>query len=150
MSKDLEAKVKAVNRANEYANKWYRILRPIFEPLVGTKILTVNGSLTNKVEKLMPELPCGVHVYKCPSDYRLTWNVQTCESIPPYGCCYHETPVTIGNLDGQILKEIVDFKDCRTDYSAAEVERLRAEYKKAKEAADEALYALFPFGEYDH
>ena len=149
----LKARVKAVNAANDYANKLYPQLVAIFEPLVGEQVLKADGTLLAKYQKLLPDFPSsnGLHVYKHSSDYSLAWCVKTCEQVEDHcTCVYHEVTVYIGSLSGKTLKEIDRPFEGKTDYTVADVQAARERYKEAKKAADEAKSALFPFGEYDH
>ena len=153
----LAARVRAVNRANEFGRGLFVALTNIFEPLVGQKILKADGTLLEKFKKLLPPLPCtdGLHVYRHSSNYSLAWTVKTCEQIKDtHNCVYHEVVVYVGDLRGQLLEKLVthqfDEKTYRTDYTADEVKAKRAAYDEAKRLADEARSALYPFGEYDN
>ena len=152
MASTLPAKIKAVNRANEYGVKLYQELEPIFRPLVGQSILNKNGTLAKRFAKLLPELPCttDLHVYRGDSNYSLAWCVKTCEmNGDGYGCVYHEITVYIGNIRGDVLTEICSPFTARTDYTAEEVHANREKYESAKKLADDARSKLYPFGEYD-
>lgn len=148
----LTAKVAAVNRANEYAARLYAVLAERFAPLVGQKILKVDGGLLGKYAGLVPELPSepSIHVYRHSSDYSLAWTVKTCEFMPPHSCMYHEVTVYVGDLRGQTLEKMTlhPFSG-RTDYSVEEIMGKRAAYESAKRVADELRGDLYPFGEYD-
>lgn len=152
----LSAKVAAVNKANAYALEIYPRLRLVFEPLVGQKILKVDGTLLAKVEKLLPEFPCspGLHAYESSSDYSLRWCVKTMESYQSRQsdcqiASYYEADVYIGTLENGVLTKLYEPPILRTDFTVGEISNLRAAYEKAKEAAREARSALGPFGEYD-
>jgi len=148
----LTAKVAAVNRANEYAAQLYTVLAERFAPLVGQKILKVDGSLLGKYAGLVPELPSkrDIHVYRHSSDYSLAWTVKTCEFMPPHSCMYHEVTVYVGDLRGQTLEKMTIHPfSGRTDYSVEEITGKRAAYESAKRVADELRGDLYPFGEYD-
>jgi len=147
----LEAKVAAVNKANAYAMHLYGILAEILTPLVGTKILKTDGYLTKAVEKLFPVLPNTreLMVYKLSSSgiNTLAFGVKTCEPVQNgESYVHHETTVYIGNLDGQTLIEIGTPFIARPNYTAQEIIERRDAYKKLQEAADDARYALRPFG----
>lgn len=153
----LAAKVRAVNRAHEYANKLYPWLVEKFAPLVGQKILKQDGSLLAKYADLVPELPSthNLHVYRHHSDYSLAWTVKTSEpesgdGSGPHTVLYYEVTFYVGDLRGQTLEKLTVHQfTARTDYTAAEVAGKREAYEKAKQAADDARSALYPFGEYD-
>jgi hypothetical protein len=156
----LEARVRAVNAANAEANAIYAPLAAALEPFVGQKILKVDGySFLQKVEKALPELPhrrgdapywSSMSHYRGRSDYSLIWVCKACENIlDDQGCTYYETSAYIGDLDHGVLKAIKPQHLYRTDYNAAEVIRLREEFKVAEKIYSEAKSALNPFGEYD-
>ena len=149
----LKARVAAVNRGNDYANKLYRELTNIFRPLVGQKILKADGTLLAKYQPLLPHFPSTpqLHVYRHTSEYSLAWSVKTCESLPPHSCMYHTATVYIGDLSGDKLEKLsVNPFEGRTDFTAAEIESKRADYEAAKRIADNARNALWPFGENDN
>jgi hypothetical protein len=146
----LTAKVAAVNRANEYAARLYAALSANFAPLVGQKILKVDGTLLAKHERLV--LPCSpdLHVYRHSSDYSLAWTVKTCEYMPPHSCMYHEVTVYVGDLRGATLEKMtVHPFTGRTDYSVEEITGKRLAAESAKRIADELRSDLYPFGEED-
>jgi hypothetical protein len=148
----LTAKVAAVNRANEYAARLYAALVEKFAPLVGQKILKVDGTLLAKYEGLVPVLPCSpdLHVYRHSSDYSLAWTVKTCEFMPPHSCMYHEVTVYVGDLRGATLEKMtVHPFTGRTDFSVEEITGKRLAYESAKKVADELRNDLYPFGEED-
>ena len=149
--KTLESRVKAVNRAGEYANTLHSSLVEKFRPLLGLKIVKADGSLLAKYAHLVKDLPhkAELTVYRHHSVYSLAWTVKTCESIEDCGCVYHEVTVYVGNLRGDTLTELSEPQNYRTDYTAEEVEAKREAYRKAKEVAENALSALYPFGEFD-
>lgn len=146
----LQAKVEAVNLANRYANEIHPILSAAVTPFVGQQVLKVDQFLA-KVKKVIPELACTVplHVYRNTSDYSLSWTVKTCVSDGRGHAVYHETTVYVGELRNGVLTQLSSFEKLREDYTAEEVERLRAAYREAKSVADKAHSALHPFGEYD-
>lgn len=146
----LKAKVAAVNRANGVALSLQPVLRAIFEPLVGEKILKADGTFLAKVAALMPELPSqhDLMVYRLAGNYSLAWSVKTNEHDSPQTVLYHEATLYVGNLEGQILKSMADHRfDGRVDYTVEEIEAKREAYSKAKRISDEAREALYPFGE---
>lgn len=153
----LQGRVKAVNRANDYANKLYVALRAIFEPLVGQQVTKKDGTLLAKIQKLMPELPSthNLHVYRYSSEYSLVWVVKTSEpddgsdGSGPHTVTYHETSVYVADLKSGVVGRIYDPPNFRTDYKLEDVLALRAKYEQAKKLADDARSALHPFGEYD-
>jgi hypothetical protein len=147
----LEAKVKAVNRANKLGLEVYQLLAPVFVDLVGTKILKADGSLLQKIENRLPTLTNDrrTRVSRSPSRYVLAWNVQTNEPESEFTVTYHEVTVYVGDVDGDALKAIRDYTPSRTDWTVAEVLEGRRKIKEAKEALSVAEASVYPFGEYD-
>ena len=151
--KALEAKVGAVNRANDAANRWGPVLRESVRPFVGAQVVKKAGGLLDKVKKALPTLPndAWLQVYRHVSDYSLAWTFKSCVMIgETHGCLYHEVTVYVGKLSHGVLTELEssEFKG-RTDYTVDEVLQKRAAYESAKKAADDARSNLHPFGEYD-
>ena len=154
MNAALDAKVKAVNRANGEALKLHSVLVEIFRPLVGTKVEKADGTLLKKIADLLPELPytSKLHVYKNVSNYFLAWNVKAVEGYGEHHCTSHEASVYVGflaNGAGFVLEKLADPPDLRTDYTAEEVLAKRADFDVKRKAADAAKCALGPFGEFD-
>jgi hypothetical protein len=154
----LAIRVRGVNKANARANKLYDELIPIFKPLVGKPLFKVTGGLFEKYKKLVPDFPYGhglPQIYRNSSNYSLSYTVKTWEAepsnIPGHSDIgyYHETTVYIGDLQNGVLTKLYDPPNFKTDYNAADIAAKREAYQKAKEAADKAQSALFPFGEYD-
>ena len=148
----LAARVKAVNAAHACANEFRKILTDIFRPLVGVKLFKVDGSILAKYVPLLPEFPNrhDLMVYRHRSDYSLAWTVKTCEQVVGAShCLYYETTIYVGEVSGVTLKNVNDPCDMKTDYTAADIAAKRETYKVAKKVADDALSALYPFGEYD-
>ncbi len=150
----LAAKVAAVNRANTEANRLFPILAAALAPFVGQKVLRADNTLTEKVRKviapLYPAQTPGLQVFAdTGGGYSLRVNVKTFESVAGGGgCSYHETGLHLGSISGGILAPWNGSTQeaRRTDYSAAEVARLREVAETAREAARQAENACFPFG----
>lgn len=150
----LETRVNGVNRANKYGNELYHILRKVFKPFIGQKVIRKTGGLMKKIQNIIDslDLPSGIplQVYRNSfSDYSLAYTVKTCETS---NCraYYHEISVYIGNLENGILKDMnYPFPDFKTDYKAETIIEKRKLYKELKEKADRAKSELFPFDTYD-
>jgi hypothetical protein len=152
MSNILNAKVKAVNKANEQAHKLYKELIPIFEQFVGQTILKADGKLLKRIETLVPKYPYneGMRITTNISSYTLAWTASACEHIQgDSSCLYHEVTAYIGHLENGVLKSLHAPADRRTDFTAAEIEEKRRKYEEAKKIADDILSSLHPFGQYD-
>lgn len=151
MNAQLKAKVRAVNRANEYAAKLYQEMVAIFRPLVGQKIAKKDGTLLARIEKLLPDLPFrqgSIRVTK--HGVGLAWDVQTCESYDDTSCLYHQVCVYVGRTRDGVLTEIVPANERRSDFTAEEVEEKREIFRQAEQAMRDARSALDPFGENDY
>jgi hypothetical protein len=155
-TKILDARIKAVNAANDYANGLFDELSPIFAKLVGQKVFKIDGEWLEKHKSILPVFAktwndVSIHVYRASSRYSLGWTVKACANIDGgCGCVYHETSVYIANIDGQNLSSMYDKPNQhKTDYTAEDVTAKRETYKRLKKLADEAQSALHPFGEYD-
>lgn len=150
----LVAKVKAVNRANEEASKMFPLLAESLKPFLGKQVIKKEGGLLEKVKKVLPALPNDVRlqVFRHTLSCSLAWTVKTCEMIgQTHTCLYHEVTVYVGELDRGVLVRFESHPfNGRTDYTAEEVESLRAQYAAAKKLADIARNNLHPFGEYDN
>ncbi len=150
MNEMLAARVKAVNRANEYAGVLYQKLVEVFQPLVGQPVLKADGQLFKKI--VLPELANknSLSVYRLDSKYSLAWVVKTCEYIEvSNSCVYHDTTVYVGSIDGNVLTGILSPPNEYPAYTVEQVVAARNYYKDLKKIADEAKDALYPFGEYD-
>jgi hypothetical protein len=150
LNSPLEAKVKAVNAANEYVPQLYDLLVEIFKPFVGQRISKADGCLFKKINDLLPSPPNkrGLRVYRMSSSYSLVWAIQTCETYPSIAM-YHETSVYIGNMRDGVLLSLCGPPEPRPAYRVEDIVAARDRYKEAKRVADEALALLGPFGEYE-
>lgn len=164
MSAALEAKVAAVNLANQVAVELFPKLKAALEPFVGSQVYKADGDLMKKVESALPELPrrdlvlngsnaANVHVFRGRSDYSLYWTVKTSCNYPSGNsgarATYHEVSVYVGNVRGQILESLYESFTPEPKYTVEGVQAARVAYAEAKKKADAAKSALGPFGEYD-
>jgi len=144
----LTAKVKAVNRANAYAQELYERLMPIFEPLVGEKILKQDGALLAKIMKLMPELPNTdvLCVFRSLSACSLEFHIRAMEHADDFrGNVYHEAHLYIGELDRGTLVALAQLPNVRSDWTIREVAEGHKKVEEAQEALDNAKRAIHPF-----
>lgn len=157
---ELTADVAAVNLANAYANKLLAKLQAFFSPLVGQKIIKLNGTLLAKLQDKLPAFPAekgnpGQHehatimTYKHNSPYSLAWAVKVCWPVPPHSCTYYEVMVYVGDMEGDTLKVMTTHREpWREDFTVAEaVERIDA-FEAAKKEADDARGRVYPFQKY--
>jgi hypothetical protein len=150
MTKILEARVKLVNRAHAYAKELHTKLLEVFTPFVGTKVVKVDGTLIEKIKKLVPDKhPDDIHhVYHDRSDYSLGYVVKTCIGVDGIAY-YHDVHVSVGELrDGVLAALRPDYKT-RSDYTVDEVLANREDFKVKEAEFRAARDALYPFGEYD-
>jgi|SaaInlV_165m_DNA_1040744.scaffolds.fasta_scaffold124459_1 hypothetical protein len=144
----LKTKVKAVNDCHRIANELYPKLLEIFEPLVGCKILKVDGSLLAKLHDLTKGFddPDAHMIMHSRNSYNLQWTVKTCVNDGNGGCMYHEVGVYIANLEGTAIKDIIKQDVRRDDWTVEEITEKREAYETANKAAQEARSACEPFG----
>ncbi len=155
----LSARVANANAANARANQLYPQLVEVFSPYVGAKILKIDGSLLQKIQKQISELGMddpgrNINVYHDRQRYGLSFVVKIHNDYESGSgdyqlACYHESSVYVGNLDGGVLTEIREHTPYRTDYTVADILAKREAFRKAQTAADNARSALYPFGEND-
>ena len=151
--KQLVARIKARNRAGEIAKELFPQFVAIFKPLVGQKVCKVDGGF---LKKILDQLPANdyrdadptVMYYRHTSVYTVSFTVKACASDGQGGCAYEEVTVYVADLSNGVVadKEYAP-PDCRTDYTAAEIERLRIVYKEKQKEADQALADLYPLGD---
>lgn len=151
----LEARVAAQNRANALAYHYSKVLRLAFAPLVGMKVMNATGELSKKARAVFESATCAREAFRIwldPGRYALDFGISVSENCEGRsGCYYAESRVCVGELNHGVLVNI--FPDlasqCRTDYNAEEVTRLREDFRAKRKAFREAESALSPFGEYD-
>ncbi len=150
--KQLVAQIKARNRAGEIANKLFPQFVAIFKPLVGQKVCKVGGPFLKKIADQLPsrdypDTDPTVMYYRNNSEFTVSFTIKTCASNGDGGCAYEEVTVYVADLsNGVVADKEYDPPDYRTDYTAAEINRLRTVYKEKREEADKAFSDLHPFG----
>ena len=82
----LETRVKGVNNAHKYGNELYHILRKVFKPFIGQKVIRKTGGLMKKIQDIIDSLKfpnsVSISVYRNSfSDYSLSYVVKTCETL---------------------------------------------------------------------
>lgn len=148
----LAARIKARNRAGEIANELFPQFVAIFKPLVGQKVCKVDGSFLKKIVEQLPsrdypDTAPTVMYYRNNSEYTVSFTIKTCASNGQGGCAYEEVGVYVADLsNGVVGDKEYDPPAYRTDYTAAEIKRLRIVYKEKREQADQAFSDLHPFG----
>ena len=149
---ELAAKIAARNRCNKAANELYPRLAEIFRPMVGKKVVKVDGDLvygcrTNDLRSVL-DVP-GCHVYRYCSVYSLMWCVKCSENIVGQsGCVYQEASVYVASLSGQICEKIDEWTDLKTDYNLDDLVAKIDAAELAREEYDRVKGLTFPFSEY--
>lgn len=148
------AKITARNRVNSQVNELAPVMLEALKPFVNTKVTLQTGGFAAKIKsvldcylgnnKIFPKL----QIYNYGSNYSLIFVFKTDEPTGEYGCTYQEESVYFGALDGHVLKELTPFTPRRTDYCLEEIEKWRAEYKRADEIKRKMEYNLTHFGIY--
>lgn len=148
----LIAKVAAANKCHTIANAITETLKVIFTPLVGVKVLKVDGSLLSKYVDLIPEWQFGdgVRIWRNSSKYTLSYVVNVCQHLPSGGCTYFETISYIADLDGDKISKIYPPYVRLTNYTVAEIAGKRKKYEELKQQMEDARSDLSPFGEMDN
>lgn len=149
----LHARVVAVNRANDIANKLYPKLRAFFDGLAGQKVIKTDGSFLESIKKQLPELPQGpgLQVFRdSRSSYSINFVVRVWEQHNEGGY-YHEVSLYVANLTGQICKAWTgaEWENHRTDWTPEEVQGARKQVDAARQILRARESKLGPFGEYD-
>lgn len=153
----LATKIKARNLAGEIANKLHPQFLAVFQQFAGKKVCKADGTLTKKVSDMLPPLEGltqeSVHYWCNNSRYSVSFTIKTCQLDGQGHCEYESVSVYVCDLeDGYVKAEgrWYEAANFRTDYTLAEVLKLREDYKTKQKIADEAKSKLYPFGEYDN
>lgn len=147
----LRAKVAAVNKCHEIVNTISEQLKVIFTPLVGMKVLKVDGDLLAKYANLIPDFDYGnsVRIYRSRSNFWIGYVVNVCETVNGRST-YFETTAYIADLNGDTISKIYEPYVRRTDYTFEEILGKRKKYEDLKRQLDDARSDLNPFGEIDN
>lgn len=150
MKTQLQAKIEARNIVNAEHNRLLPLMRAAFAPLVGKKVLKVDGTLLGTLKDVVPACsPAILNSYKLNSNYSLAFVVRACVSDVGNVCAYDEATIYVGNLDGQNLASLIEPQPLPVGYTEAQVLAARAELREAQEALRKAESKLASFGEYD-
>lgn len=154
---EMAAQIKANNKANKIAGEVYEVLAAFFTPLVGKKIIKVDGSLMGKIKAELPALDFGAGVTvvrDSRNGSNLVWTVQVCEKVQTpagwrdAGSVYGSATVYVGSMPADVLTEMAKPVTRRTDLAIEEVNTLLADYEAKKKIADQAESALYGTGLY--
>jgi hypothetical protein len=152
MKTTLEAKVEARNLVAVEHNRLLPLLAAAFAPLVGQKILKVDGTLLEKYKNIAPLAPFftkELSIYRLSSSYSLAFVVKACVLCDRGGYVYDEATVYVGELDGAVLKALIAPQPLPTGYTVEKVLEARKALEAAKAAFSKAESAVWPFGSYD-
>ena len=156
MSARLSASVRAANRVFKRCNELHAVLTEFFTPYVGKVILKKDGSLLAAVADKMPKFGGAddIRITRSRGNFTLGWDVDDNEQNGECGCIYYKSSFTVGvfgesyKAESSILKELVGSPNYREDWTAKEIEDLRAEAKRLQRLADDAKSKYHHFGEY--
>lgn len=160
----LAAKVAAHNLTNAKINLLFPLYQAALTPFVGQKVVLKGGGLVSKLAKAFDAIrednkDAATHFWTNVYNYSINIGIR--------GNAYYEFPCkhsydgkasghmsaengfTLGDLKDGVLIKLSDFEPRKTNYSAQEVFEKRQAYAAAKQIADDAKSALFPFEEYD-
>lgn len=163
----LQARVIARNRAGEVANQLYPKLIDIFKEYIGKKVVKANGGLLQKICNKLPDFPR--ELVRNPTTVVFTetyWreysrneilfkvNVSSVNvsavNVLAYDnsskVCNEEVSIYICGLFDGFITHWGGPPNFRTDYNLDEVKSLREEWRVAKQKADDAEKACWPFG----
>lgn len=154
MKNALQAKCEARNLVALEHNRLLPILAAAFAPLVGKKLLKVDGDILEKYANLAPKSPASTRelmVYRHRSNYSLAFTVKACVVYGEFGtgCTYAEATVYVGNLNGQVLESLIAPQPLPANYTPEKVLAARAEVNAAREALRRAESKLGDFGDFD-
>jgi hypothetical protein len=138
MKTALAAKVSARNKVNKLANDSYPKIIEALKPFLGQKILKVNGTLMEKVAKVLPKIDCYRAYYTCGAGYSLKVEITEFETSPDrFGdgsiAHYQETSLYLGDLTTGVLTKLYDAPNHRTDFTEEEIIQTREKIKEFKE-----------------
>lgn len=156
MNNRLTARVEAKNLVNAKANEVESKLREIFLPYVGKKILKVDGSLVSEIGEKLAQFNYPAQnefrFWREKLNYSLVFTLSMSVNIKDHGS--HESAeakINIGQIDGQILKEINELVYILpTNYSAASIEHARARARELDRQLSVVRSEYTCFGENDY
>jgi len=151
----LECKVMAVNSVNDYANKLYDILAPVFRGWLNCYITNKTVyAIKKEYEKYLPDFPVSedVHLqafYQI-TDYSISVCIRTYSQDNNDIAHYYDISLYLVNLQDRKAMRIYEKDQLRTDYTKKEVWENRQAFLLAKQDYDKAKSKLYPFGENDN
>jgi hypothetical protein len=153
----LHAKVAAYNRLHQKANELFPILKALFEPYLGQKVLKSDGELLKKIKESLPKVEgqsikasSGFRFNHSKSCYSLYFQLH-CEEMG-YSHANHSYPayvdasLYIGDISGDELTKLAEPPNFRADYDVDTILALRVETERLKRLAQETESKLHPFG----
>lgn len=146
---ELAAKVAAVNLAHKAANELHPVLAEYFRPLVGQTITKKDGTLLERIKKLLPKfnISPNISVFGSGSRYSLSFTIKTVMNYGTHFCTYYEVNLFIGNMRNGVLTDMEAVIERPTNYTVEDVLEKRAAAKRALTAYHEARSDCDVFGE---
>lgn len=153
MDAKLAARVRMVNRANEYANKLQPLLREALGGLLMTKVLKKDGEFLKSVEALLPAeasaYETNLRVIRRTTFSDLAWEITVNETVDGR-TIYHTETIYLASMDGPVLRAFYHYPTRREDFHPDEIEKLRRQYEAAADEVSELKRKLVPFGICDY
>lgn len=149
-TRNLNAKVKAVNKVNALYNEYGPKLIAFFTPYIGMAVFKKEGDLLQKIRNTLPNMPSEMNrqVWFSKSNYTLNFGVRaTAPDDDGHGCTSHEATIYVGEIRDGILNKMMEFEPRRADYTFEEIVALREDCETKKAAYEKAKDKLYPFGE---
>lgn len=154
----LAAKIAAQNEANKAAIELYSKAVEPLKAFVGQKILKVDGTLLEKVKKVLPELVNTNEFrayYTTGGGYSLRIAITVNKSSPSRRSdCqlaqYQESSAYLAGLRDGVLVKLYDAPQLRADFTEEEILMARKDLEYAKKAMSVAQSKLCGFGEYEY
>ncbi len=145
----LAAKVAAVNAAHAEARRIHPILRQVFEPHLGKKIVERDGTLISTIT--LPELPNtpSLRVYQKLSNYSLGFQVTAITQYEHHACgtdaMYYDVLIPVCELHEGVLAQMSKAGTWRSDFTIEEIQAAQQRYDQLQAEARQVMYAISPF-----
>lgn len=142
----LEAKVDAANRCRVYANMLFPKLVQYFLPLIGKKVVKMNGDVLEKHANQIMQMHDGT--LQVVQNSSFCWTVTATTANDKKQTHYQHVLFYVGSVDEDgILETVNEFQPFQTNYTVEMVEKLRTEFLETRKHLDQIRTKLLPFGE---
>lgn len=137
-SEQLEAKIKARNKVNQYALEIGPRVIEALKPFIGQKVCNVGGELSKKVMGQLPALQNEFNIrafYSTGHGYTVTVQLNASETTRQGHAMYCDATVYVANLRNGILESMfpdMEPADWRTDYTVDEYRALEKQIRDAE------------------